>query len=144
MSIAVHELGHMAVGLTRSPTVTVKRIRDGYEVIPSAPTSAEEALDGMASGVISEHLHRLGSIDKVKSYLKIVGVQEFCDTQIGFHDAQLLQLLPEFKLNEIIERVGPIIAMELNHPTLAFEMGDWLQSMRVGECRLIRFDGREH
>ncbi len=144
MSIAVHELSHVAVGLHRSPAVTVKRIADGYEVVPATPTSASDALDGMCAGIIGEHLHRLGSIEKVKSYLKIVGVQEFCDTPIGVHDAELLQLLPEFKLNEIIERVGPIIAMELNHPTLVFEMGDWLESMRVGESRLIRFEGRGH
>ncbi len=139
MSIAVHELSHIAVGLHRSPTVTVKRIPDGYEVVPSAqPENAEQALDGMCAGIIGEHLDRLGSVDKVKSYLKTVGVQEFCDTPVGVHDAQLLQLLPEFKLQEIIARVGPIIAIELNHPTLVFEFEDWLESMRVGESRLLK------
>lgn len=143
MSIAVHEIGHIAVGLQRSPEVIVKRQADSYEVVPSSPPEdAEQALDGMCAGIIGEHLHRLGSAAKVQSYLRTVGVPEFLDTQIGVHDAALLRLLPKFKLSEIIDRVCPVIAMELAHPTLIFEFEEWLQSMKVGESRLIKFDAQ--
>jgi hypothetical protein len=91
----------------------------------------------VCAGIIGEHFHRLGSAGKVQSYLRTVGVAEFLDTKIGVHDAALLQLLPEFKLSEIIDRVCPLLVHEFAHPTLLFSFEDWLQSMQVGESRLI-------